>query len=118
MTWQNVLMIAGAIGTIVAGIKGVQYLFSLTPTSKLQAQVNKHSEYLTKDRDRLDEHDLHLKQIDRKLESADQKTEEIRTSINTLGIALATLINHEIDGNDKNKLIEVRDDLFKKFIER
>jgi len=35
-----------------------------------------------------------------------------------LGIALATLINHEIDGNDTKKLTEVRDELFKQFIER
>ena len=111
MTWQELLMIAGAIGTIVAGIKGVQYLFSLTPTSKLQTTVNKHSADIK-------EHEEHLKRIDRKMDDTDEKLDKINGSLNALGIALATLINHEIDGNDTKKLIDVRDELFKQFIER
>lgn len=118
MTWQDMLMVAGAIGTVVAGIKGVQYLFSLTPTSKLQGQVDKHSELLAKDKQRLDDHDLHLKQIDMRLEQTDSKLEEITSSINALGLALASIINHMIDGNDTKKLIDTRDELLKKFIER
>lgn len=122
MTWQDMLMVAGAVGTIVAAIKGVQYLFSLTPTSKLQSQVEKHEERLAKDKTRLDDHEVHLQKIDIQVKQNDEKIDkmsaEIRSSINTLGMALASLINHEIDGNDTKKLTEVRDELFKKFIER
>lgn len=111
MTWQDLLMIAGAVGTIVAGVKGVQYLFSLTPTHKLQDTVTQHTVELK-------EHDEHLKRIDRKMDDTEEKLDKITSSLNALGIALATLINHEIDGNDTKKLTEVRDELFKQFIER
>ena len=111
MTWQDLLMIAGAIGTIVAGVKGVQYLFSLTPTHKIQTTMDRHSAELK-------DHDEHLKRIDRKLDDTDEKLDKITSSLNALGIAIATLINHEIDGNDTKKLTEVRDELFKQFIER
>ena len=94
---NDLLQLFGMIAIIGGGMK---YLVSLLdPFRKLKAEVGAIKDYLTKDKQRLDEGDEKVKAIDKKIERQDK-------ALAVIGLAVSEMINHQITGNDVSALKE------------
>ena len=92
---NDLLQLFGMIAIIGGGMK---YLVSLLdPFRKLKSEVGAIKDYLTKDKQRLDEGDEKMKAIDRKIERQDK-------ALAVIGLAVSEMINHQITGNDVDAL--------------
>lgn len=118
VTWDLILKVAAIIGILVAIVQGARYLASLTPTAKLTQKVKEIEDFQKKDYE-------HLKEIDRKIESLEQKTndtqaqiKEVNEGIKTLGRSQISLLRHMIDGNGADKMEKEVEDLTDFFIKR
>lgn len=118
VTWELILKVGAIIAVLVAIIQGTKYLATLTPTAKLAVKVREIEEFQKKDYE-------HLKEIDRKIESLEQKTndtqaqiKEVNEGIKTLGRSQISLLRHMIDGNGADKMEKEVEDLTDFFIKR
>ena len=94
---NDLLQLFGMIAIIGGGMK---YLVSLLdPFRKLKSEVGAIKDYLTKDKQRLDEGDEKMKAIDKKIERQDK-------ALAVIGLAVSEMINHQITGNDVSALKE------------
>ena len=94
---NDLLQLFGMIAIIGGGMK---YLVSLLdPFRKLKSEVGAIKDYLTKDKQRLDEGDEKMKSIDKKIERQDK-------ALAVIGLAVSEMINHQITGNDVSALKE------------
>ena len=92
---NDLLQLFGMIAIIGGGMK---YLVSLLdPFRKLKSEVSAIKDYLTKDKQRLDEGDEKMKAIDKKIERQDK-------ALAVIGLAVSEMINHQITGNDVDAL--------------
>ena len=92
---NDLLQLFGMIAIIGGGMK---YLVSLLdPFRKLKSEVGAIKDYLTKDKQRLDEGDEKMKAIDKKIEKQDK-------ALAVIGLAVSEMINHQITGNDVDAL--------------
>lgn len=92
---NDLLQLFGMIAIIGGGMK---YLVSLLdPFRKLKSEVGAIKDYLTKDKQRLDEGDEKMKAIDKKIERQDK-------ALAVIGLAVSEMINHQITGNDVDAL--------------
>lgn len=118
VTWDLIIKIGAIIGILVAIIQGTKYLASLTPTAKLTERVNGIEDNLKKDFE-------HIKEIDRKIEHLEEKTDntqvqikEVNDGIKMIGHSQISLLRHMVDGNGVDKMRDEADELTKFFIDR
>ena len=118
VTWDLIIKIGAIIGILVAIIQGTKYLASLTPTAKLTSRVNGIEDNLKKDFE-------HIKELDRKIEHLEEKTDntqkqikEVNDGIKMIGHSQISLLRHMVDGNGVDKMRDEADELTKFFIDR
>lgn len=118
ITWELVLKVGAIIGILVAIIQGAKYLASLTPTAKLTNKVKEIEEFQKKDYE-------HLKEIDRKIEALEKRTEDtqkqigdVNDGVKVLGRSQISLLRHLIDGNGADKMAQEVEELTDFFIKR
>lgn len=92
---NDLLQLFGMIAIIGGGMKYIVSL--LDPFRKLKAEVGAIKDYLTKDKQRLDEGEEKMKAIDKKIERQDK-------ALAVIGLAVSEMINHQITGNDVDAL--------------
>lgn len=96
-TAQVILQILGAIAIIGVGVSWIMKFFS--PFTKLKQQVEEQQKMLARDKKALDEIHVTLTRLERRL--------------GIMSWGMIEIMNHEISGNDVNKLEKRRDDLMK-----
>lgn len=118
VTWDLIIKIGAIIGILVAIIQGTKYLASLTPTAKLTERVNGIEQNLNKDFE-------HIKEIDRKIEHLEEKTDntqkqikEVNDGIKMIGRSQISLLRHMVDGNGVDKMRDEAEELTDFFIDR
>lgn len=117
-TWDFVIKVSGVIGIIVAIVKGVQYLYSLMPTAKLDERVTKIEAKQAKDFEHLREIDDRILKLEKMLDDSKKQISEANEGIQRIGKSLISLLNHNINGNGIDKMKEEVDDLIEFFINR
>ena len=117
-TWDLIIKIGAIIGILVAIVQGTKYLASLTPTAKLTSRVNGIEDNLKKDFE-------HIKEIDRKIEHLEEKTDntqkqikEVNDGIKMIGRSQISLLRHMVDGNGVDKMRDEAEELTDFFIDR
>jgi cell division protein FtsL len=120
--WKVVIQTGAAVALIVAIIKGIQYLFSLTSVAKLQTKVTDQDNQLKKMEKHLSDIDC---QINEMQETREKESRVIDKSLKMLGVSLTAIINHMIDTSSPNEnkenkedMIRVRDDMSNFFINK
>lgn len=88
ITWQTVLEVGA--GLIILFQLGKWIISFGNPIVELRKRLDKHDECLARDKE-------HLEKIDKSVQRIDE-------GISVLGLALAEMINHEVSGNDVEKL--------------
>ena len=118
VVWALVGKIGAGIALIVALIKSIQFLFSLTPTSRLEIRVKKCEENLDKDYKRLERIDNDILEIKKVQNGNQEELKKLSKGINKIGTSQITLLRHMIDGNGIEEMKAEADDLTKFFIEQ
>lgn len=118
VVWALVGKVGAGIALIVALIKGAQFLFSLTPTSRLEIRVKKCEENLDKDYKRLERVDADILEIKKVQNGNQEDLKKLSKGINKIGTSQITLLRHMIDGNGIEEMKAEADDLTKFFIEQ
>ena len=113
--------IAGKIGAAIVALGGfvkmAQYLFSITPTSRLGVRVKKCEMLLEKDYQHLQQIDSDIKDIRKEHEADRAELRNAVKGINKLGTSQISLLHHMIDGNGIEEMKKEADDLTKFFVE-
>lgn len=95
ITFQTVLSLFGALAIIVAGISSITKM--LSPFKDLQKQVSDHSDALERGKDR-------FQRMDDAIEAQNKMQREVCKS-------LIVIMNHEITGNNIDKLKSQQEEL-------
>ena len=118
ITWDLFGKLAAAIALIAGFIKGVQYLNSLTPTAKLEMRVTNVENKQKNDYE-------HLKELDSKVESLEQKSDdaqlqikEVNEGIQRIGKSQIALLRHFATGNGQKEMADEAQELTEWFIDR
>lgn len=88
VTWQTLLAVAG--GFVLLAQAGRIIINMFNPIRELQKKQERQEGFLAADKERLD-----------KLDKAIDRLDE---ALSLLGLAVSDLINHEITGNDSDRL--------------
>ena len=119
---MELLQVCGYIALIVTAIKGIQFLFSITPTGKLKQQVEDNTKHLANDFERFKEIDAKLSTMEKRLEAAEraraEESQKLNESLNMIGTSVASILNHMIDGNGVEEMKEERNKLMTHFINK
>lgn len=118
VVWALVGKVGAGIALIVTLIKGAQFLFSLTPTSRLEIRVKKCEQNLEKDLRHLEKHDAEIEAIRKGQEGYKIELEHAVKGINKIGTSQISLLRHMIDGNGIEEMKAEAEDLTKFFIEK
>lgn len=116
--WTLFVSIGVGVGVVVAFIKGIQYLFQLTPVSKLEQRVKKVEEHDSKDLERFTVIESRIERLEQKLNESDNKISRIDEGIQRLGKSQILLLRHFATGNGQKEMAEEADDLTEYFIDR
>lgn len=120
--WERVLDVLGWVALFVAALKGLQYIFSLLPSSKLALQVKENTEKLQKDYNRLDKLNERLDSLEQRInESEKERAEETRLinqSLNMLGKSQISMLRHFVDGNGIEEMKREAEKLTSFFIDK
>ena len=116
--WAVIGKIGVAVASIVALIKGVQFLFSLSPTSRLEVRVARCEANLEKDFKRLERHDDEISELKKTQQNYHDEMHRAVKGIGKIGTAQISLLRHMIDGNGVEEMKIEADDLTKFFIEQ
>ena len=118
VVWALVGKVGAGIALIAALIKGAQFLFSLTPTSRLEIRVKKCEQDLEKDLEHLEKHDAEIESVRKGQEGYKIGLEHAVKGINKIGTSQISLLRHMIDGNGIEEMKADAEDLTKFFIEK
>lgn len=116
--WSVIVNVGVAVGVIVALIKGVQYLFELTPTAELKKRVTKIEEHDAKDLERFSNIESRIEDMERKLNDTDRNISHIDEGIQRLVQSQISLLHHLATGNGQKELLEEAENLSEYFISR
>lgn len=116
--WSVIVNFGVAIGVIVALIKGIQYLFELTPTADLKKRVTKIEEHDAKDLERFTSIERRIEDMERKLNDTDKNIIHIDEGIQRLVQSQISLLHHLATGNGQKELLEEAEKLSEYFINR
>lgn len=115
--FNELLTVFGWIAIIVTGIKGVQYLFGISPTGKLSQRMSEAESKLSNDYVRLEDMDRRLSDLETKLDDTKAETKKINESLLMLGKSQISMLRHMADGNGKDELLKEADKLTDFFID-
>lgn len=122
IVWGVIAAIGAAVGIVSKLIKDGEFIFSKTPTAKLQIQVQKNTEYIRNDNERFTKLESQIALLENRLSAIESKTtaenERINESLSMLGTSLAAMLNHMIDGNGVDQMKEERSKLTAYFFNR
>lgn len=116
--WTLFVNLGVGLGIIVAFVKGVQYLFQMTPVSKLEERVKKVEDHDKNDNEKFKEIERRIDQIENKLNLTDDKMDKIDEGIQRLGKSQILLLRHFATGNGQKEMAAEADDLTEYFIDR
>lgn len=116
--WSVIVNLGVAVGVIVALVKGVQYLFELTPTADLKKRVSKIEEHDAKDLERFTSIERRIEDMERKLGDTDRNISHIDEGIQRLVQSQISLLHHLATGNGQKELLEEAENLSEYFINR
>lgn len=116
--WSVIVNVGVAVGVIVALIKGVQFLFELTPTADLKKRVTKIEEHDAKDLERFSNIESRIEDMERKLNDTDRNISHIDEGIQRLVQSQISLLHHLATGNGQKELLEEAENLSEYFISR
>ena len=116
--WSVIVNFGVAVGVIVALIKGIQYLFELTPTADLKKRVTKIEEHDAKDLERFSNIESRIEDMERKLNDTDKNIIHIDEGIQRLVQSQIPLLHHLATGNGQKELLEEAEKLSEYFINR
>lgn len=117
-TWSLVGKIGAVLALIVAMIKGIQYLYSLSPSSKLEKRVDKVEEHLANDYEHLKDIDAKIERLTEKIERTDDELKLLNEGIQRIGKSQITLLRHFVSGNGQEEMKKEAEDLTDFFITR
>ena len=110
----------GKIGAVIVALGGfvkmAQYLFSLTPTSKLEIRVKKCEDNLQKDFNHFERLDNEIVEIKKSQQKYGDELQKAVNGINKIGTSQISLLRHMADGNGVDELRAEAEDLTKFFI--
>lgn len=116
--WSVIVNVGVVVGVIVALIKGVQFLFELTPTAELKKRVTKIEEHDAKDLERFSNIESRIEDMERKLNDTDRNISHIDEGIQRLVQSQISLLHHLATGNGQKELLEEAENLSEYFISR
>ena len=116
--WSVIVNVGVAVGVIVALIKGVQFLFELTPTADLKKRVTKIEEHDAKDLERFSNIESRIEDMERKLNDTDRNISHIDEGIQRLVQSQISLLHHLATGNGQKEMLEEAENLSEYFISR
>lgn len=109
---------AAILGVIVAILQGIRYLYTVTPTAKLEKRVIELEDKKEKDYIHLKKHDDEIETLQKKTDATDKKIEEVNQGVKKIGKSNILILRHMIDGNEIDKMKNEADDLTDFFIDR
>ena len=114
--------ICGWVALIVTAIKGLQFLFSLTPTGRLKTQVESNTKHLSEDFERFKRLEKKIDDIELRIDKSEkeraEESKKLTESLNIIGTSVASILNHMIDGNGIEEMKKERDQLIGHFINK
>ena len=116
--WSVIVNVGVAVGVIVALIKGIQFLFEMTPTADLKKRVTKIEEHDAKDLERFSNIESRIEDMERKLNDTDRNISHIDEGIQRLVQSQISLLHHLATGNGQKELLEEAENLSEYFISR
>ena len=75
-TLEQFLQFCGWIAVLVTAIKGIQFLFSITPTGKLKQQVEANTKHLASDFEKFKDIDSKITAIEMRLDASEKARAE------------------------------------------
>ena len=118
MLWQVLGKVGVAVGVLVALIKGIQFLNSIMPVTKLEERVKKIEEHDANDFKKFEQIEERIDRLEHKLNESDGKISRIDEGIQRLGKSQILLLRHFATGNGQKEMAEEADDLTEYFIDR
>lgn len=83
--WALFVAVASGMGIIVAFVKAVEYLFQMTPVSKLEKRVSAVEEHDKKDLKKIEQIEERITDLEHKLGESYNKITRIDESITKIG---------------------------------
>lgn len=118
VAWELVGKIAAVIGVIVAIVKGVEYLNSLMPTTKLEKRIDGIEEKQKKDFEHLKAIDAKIEHLEMQVTDTQTQIQEVNEGIQRIGKSQISLLRHFVTGNGQKEMADEADDLTEWFIDR
>lgn len=118
VAWELVGKIAAVIGVIVAIVKGVEYLNSLMPTTKLEKRIDGIEEKQKKDFEHLKAIDAKIEHLELQVTDTQTQIQEVNEGIQRIGKSQISLLRHFVTGNGQKEMADEADDLTEWFIDR
>lgn len=118
IAWELVGKIAAVIGVIVAIVKGVEYLNSLMPTTKLEKRIDGIEEKQKKDFEHLKAIDAKIEHLELQVTDTQTQIQEVNEGIHRIGKSQISLLRHFVTGNGQKEMADEADDLTEWFIDR
>lgn len=117
-TWVLIGKILAVLTVIVGLYKAVEYLWTKTPTFKIESRLETAEKRLEKGDKRFDDLDLRIKKIEEQVSETQKQINEVNQGVKMLGKAEVSLFNHFINGNGVDAMRQEVKDLTDYFIER
>lgn len=117
-TWVLIGKALAVLTVIVGLFKAVEYLWSKTPTAKIETRLDTAEKRLEKGDKRFDELDRRIQSIETQVSETQKQINEVNEGIKMLGKAEVSLFNHFINGNGVDQMKQEVKDLTDYFIER
>lgn len=117
-TWILIGKVLAFLTVIVGLWKAVEYLWSKTPTFKIESRLETAEKRLEKGDKRFDELDKRIQNIEDNLGETQKRINEVNQGVKMLGKAEVSLFNHFINGNGVDQMKQEVKDLTDYFIER
>lgn len=118
VTWELFGKLAAAIALVVAFIKGLQYLNSLTPTAKLELRVTDVEKKQRNDFEHLKKVDDKIAHLEEKSDNAQLQIKEVNEGIQRIGKSQIALLRHFATGNGQKEMADEAQELTEWFIDR
>ena len=117
-TWILVGKILAILTVVVGLFKAVEYLWTKTPTAKIESRLETAEKRLEKGDKHFEELDNRIKKIEEQVSETQKQISEVNAGVKMLGKAEISLFRHFIDGNGVDQMKKEVKDLTDYFIER
>lgn len=117
-TWVLVGKVLAVLTVIVGLWKAAEYLWSKTPTAKIEVRLETAEKRLEAGDKRFDELDKRIQNIEEQVNQTQKQIVEVNEGVKMLGKAEVSLFNHLINGNGVEAMKKEVKDLTDYFIER